>query len=237
MAGKGRPKVEWVDTTCLVCSKIRPRRVTDLARQKTDRVFCGQACRTLAGAKPRRGETVACGICGTEFYRGPGDDKRFCSRACADAWQARNQVERACDYCGILYVLKPSQAFAYRQHGRFYCSKRCEGLGKIKRPLDRMHNGKPAVVDNYGYVKLWDPDNVLSHGGWVAEHRLVAQTMIDRPLTADDEVNHINRIKTDNRPENLQIVDAQTHSVITAGQRQSDMNLLAEYIKRFGPLN
>lgn len=39
----------------------------------------------------------------------------------------------------------------------------------------------------------------------ILEHRYVAQQMLGRPLEADETVHHINGIKDDNRPQNLQV--------------------------------
>lgn len=112
------------------------------------------------------------------------------------------------------------------------------GLAKIKRPLDRSHNGKPARLDGHGYVLVWEPEhhNAKVMKGWVYEHRLIAERAIGRALTSKDEVHHINRDKADNRPENLSVLDGETHALLTAAQRMSDAKLLAEYVARFGPL-
>lgn len=240
MARTGRPRVERVNVECASCGTMLERRKSEVDRAVTGRVFCDMTCRGRLGVKPRTGADQPCEQCGTPFYvQLSSPARRFCSRECNAAWQARNQVTRQCDYCGDSYTLRPSQAHAYRKLDRArFCTRRCMGLAAIKRPLDRMHNGKPAMLDDHGYVFVWEPDySGLTRKGWVAEHRLVAEQMIGRPLTSDDEVHHINRLRDDNRPENLEVLDGLTHSIISRGQRQSDIDLLAEYIRRFGVLN
>lgn len=112
-------------------------------------------------------------------------------------------------------------------------------LARIKRPLDRMHNGKPARLDAHGYVLVWEPDHpaaLSSLKGWIYEHRLVASQVLGRPLTTEEQVDHKNRNKQDNRPDNLQVLDGLSHSAKTAADNKQDRIDLAEYRRRFGPL-
>jgi hypothetical protein len=232
----GRPPVERTEVVCEACGVTMTRRVSDVARNTSGRFFCSEACRRRLGSKPVSITERACEQCGVIFRpRQRSVPGRFCSKACHDAWQARNGINRNCEVCGISFRLSPSVAAL--NAGR-YCSRMCMGIAKIGRPLDRTHNGKPARLDRDGYVWVWEPDHAASaiYGGWVAEHRLVAEQVIGRPLTSDDQVHHVNRIKHDNRPENLSVLDGSTHSCVTLAERGSDRALLAQYIERFGPL-
>lgn len=233
MTGHRRP-VERVLVNCANCDAEISRRTTDLARSVTGRVFCGDACRNAVGAKPRKRDEVACTQCGVLFYPRV-TTAQFCSRQCHNAYQARNAIISACEQCGDEFSSAPSSA-QWRKNR--FCTKRCEGLSRIERPLEREHNGKPAKCDRFGYVFLWEPEHPgATHGGWIAEHRLVAEEIVGRQLTSEDEVHHVNRIKHDNRPENLMVVDGKTHAVLSKHERAGDRDLLSEYIKRFGPLN
>lgn len=61
-----------------------------------------------------------------------------------------------------------------------------------------------------GYLaELVDPSDSMSpmrrRDGYALQHRLVMARNLGRPLTRHETVHHINGIRTDNRPENLQL--------------------------------
>lgn len=191
-----------------------------------------------AGSKPRKGDVKACSVCGTEFYRQPAyieQGRHLCSTECNRVWQTKPATIKPCAQCGTEISVKPSQA--HRQ----FCSKRCEADHKIVRPTGRIHNGRPVRINNFGYVLVWEPEHPnKSIGGWILEHRLIVEQALGRYLTTEEQVDHINRDKTDNRIENLQVLDASTHSIKTNAENLGALKVLraklAEYERRYGPL-
>lgn len=195
--------------------------------------------------KPKRGDTVPCEQCGKPVYRCKGEqkkNKRFCSPQCASSAQAKNQISRSCEVCGVEMRLRPSEA------KRRFCSKACNAVVMTKRPMARLHNGKPARKDRQGYVVVWEPEhpNKAFHG-WQYEHRLIVEKSIERYLGSDEHVHHINGIKDDNRIENLEIMDGKEHAILSGREyrdgvtaKLEELELLRaeveEYRRRFGPL-
>lgn len=185
---------------------------------------------------PKKGRMVPCAVCGADVWRQPRqstDRPAYCSRSCHNTAQTKAPVVKTCAHCGAGMRLKPSQA------EQRYCSKRCDGLSRIKLPLvGREHNGKPVRKNRQGYVLIWES----GHGwnGWVLEHRWVMAQHLGRPLLRDEHVDHINRVKDDNRLENLQLLSPHEHGAKSGAERHEDYqrmrDTIAAYEAKYGPL-
>lgn len=91
-----------------------------------------------------------------------------------------------------------------KNHGR-------ASLGK-KGPESFGWKGARKVDKRDGYVLIYTPDHPNARkGGYVLEHRLVMEKMIGRYLFKDEDINHINGIKDDNRESNLRLVRHNAH--------------------------
>jgi len=83
----------------------------------------------------------------------------------------------------------------------------------------------PKIFDYY--ILVYMPNHERAVGdGYVAEQILVAEKILNRSLTDDEEVRHINGNPHDNRPSNLEIISAH------ADYRSSALQESGEYIPR-----
>lgn len=201
---------------------------------------CSRTCSSRYRPRRRRtGETVACLVCGTPFYRNPTEAKKghalYCSRDCHNRSMIKDVIVNRCPVCGKERRLKPSQAHVK------HCSRECEAIARTKRPTGEQYNGRPVKLDSSGYRMVWEPTHPnKSMRGWQYEHRLVAEASLGRYLTSDEQVDHINEVKDDNRPENLQVLSPADHSRKTVrslwGGIEAMKTDLAEYRRLYGPL-
>jgi endogenous inhibitor of DNA gyrase (YacG/DUF329 family) len=236
-----------VDKACEECGQV----FQDVPSRIKKRRYCSHRCKMLvqvrqqkaAGTwkkpqKPRRGTETPCPVCGKPVYATQNARARgvgvYCSHACHNVAQSQGKVIKQCARCGKEMRLAPT--YAHLEH----CSRRCRGDALIARPLGRMHNGRPARLDSGGYVMLWEPEHPAAFHGWVYEHRILIEKMLGRYLASDEHVHHINGVKDDNRPENLQIMGWLEHLALSGeehrGALKDAMAELEEYRKRFGPL-
>lgn len=80
-------------------------------------------------------------------------------------------------------------------------------MGKIgAQALDRNPNWKGGRTRaSNGYVLVKAPEHPDADvRGYVYEHRLVLEQKLGRPLASGEIAHHLNGVKNDNRPENLQ---------------------------------
>jgi hypothetical protein len=74
-----------------------------------------------------------------------------------------------------------------------------------KRPLAPLRDRKGWRIDR-GYIFIFEPTHPNAHkDGYVAEHTKVMAELLGRPLERFEEVHHKNGLRSDNRPENLEL--------------------------------
>ena len=108
--------------------------------------------------------------------------------------------------CAFTLCDKPHHAHGLC-HGHYLQRRRGEQL----KPLSRQSSG--WFIDEKGYVWLYAPDhpNAKHHPsgkgrtGYVQEHVLVMSAKLGRPLKPRETVHHRNLLRSDNRPENLEL--------------------------------
>jgi HNH endonuclease len=119
------------------------------------------------------------------------------------------QPKRDCDFPGC--------------QNRHYALGYCQGhrLQLLEqRPLAPLREKRGWRL-NRGYVLIYDPTHPNAHKtGYVAEHTKVMAAMLGRPLERFEEVHHKNGIRSDNRPENLEL---SARGMQPPGSRVSDL--------------
>ncbi len=121
------------------------------------------------------------------------------------AWIEQNQGKHLC-ICGCA---KPIQIKWYHKHN---------GLPKYIFG-HHMHHRKGRLNTNWkggkyyrgGYVYIYAPHHPRNKKGYMQEHVLVVEATVNRYLNKHEVVHHINGVKDDNRPENLELLDIRSH--------------------------
>lgn len=172
--------------------------------------------------------TVECQQCGTAFVVPPSRVKRrkFCSHACRHRWMAENL-----------------RGEAHPMHGRRHSAESIRKMSESQKANGRIgpkaSTWKGGRFKSRGYwmvalsgMTLEDrmlAEPMTTRGrDYVPEHRLVVARTLGRSLASGEVVHHINGVKTDNRPENLELHGARTHKMEHAAVYRELRRLRAE---------
>ena len=73
-----------------------------------------------------------------------------------------------------------------------------------------------------GYISIYFPDHPKSNkDGYIMEHDLVMECIIGRHLKDDEVVHHKNKIRNDNRKENLELMTFKEHAALHMKERNA----------------
>ena len=98
--------------------------------------------------------------------------------------------------------IRDKMSKSYRYHKTSGCFKKSNyPWGKGEKAPD-WKGGR--IYDGTGYIKIYKPDHPFRNkAGYIREHRLIIEKQIGRYLHCWEVVHHINKIRDDNRLENL----------------------------------
>ena len=172
-------------SNCKVCGK------SFVMHGNTTGRYCSRECWYKSGdAKLYTG--VECPVC-HKVFSAKSPDQKFCSTSCAGKGKRKQDYPKQCSNCG--------KEIPFNYYGKVYCSDDCRRDG-IRSHYDWRKTAKPSGAkrqDKQGYV------SVKIGRQWRREHHVVMEQKLGRPLEKNERVHHINGIRNDNRPENLEL--------------------------------
>lgn len=175
-------------------------------------------------------------------YKSPSLVKRFCSHKCSNRWKWEHVREKAqtitlkCPECQKQFQIPQSDYRVRMKHPHdIFCSrecwrqnvkpqpKKCLNCKKLFNPKDTRNDFcSPKCYQEYAKTTgcrkrtgFWMENGykvIQINGKPVKEHRYIAELKIGRKLKRTEIVHHIDGNKTNNDPNNLEIMTAREHS-------------------------
>lgn len=139
---------------------------------------------------------IVCQKCSKEFEDYLSNHKKYCSRKCA------------------------SHTMFQKGQEPWIKGKHHSEESKLKNSISRTGKMtgedhplfKGRVVGGHGYIMIYSPDHPnKSKDNYVGEHRLIMEQYLGRYLDKKEHVHHKNKIVSDNRIENLELMSESDH--------------------------
>ena len=170
--------------------------------------------------RPKIKNYIPCEFCKKVFWRA-SSSRKLCSRECYSKYRSkiykgknhsrwidgRSNESKKCKDCGKSFIGTRELQF---------CSKKCAYANRVKTGALRAGNngmwkgGRTGGNGSYVFI-LFPSYPSANKYGYILEHRLVMEKHIGRYLEKSEIVHHKNEIKSDNRIENLILMDKKEH--------------------------
>lgn len=85
--------------------------------------------------------------------------------------------------------------------------------------------GRSVASNGYIIVRVGVEHHLSDVRGYAYEHRIVAEAKLGRRLRKGEQVHHLNGIKTDNRPENIDVMQSRFHHAVKHRKPKSVLRL------------
>lgn len=142
----------------------------------------------------------SCCVCSKDFLTKRSTQERVmtCSVVCGGKYRsAKKAVTIPCKQCGNLFSFVPSSR---KNIHNAFCGQSCSAKANKAATTFKKHKDTDGwKIGNDGYVTKY------LEGKKVLQHRVVMSQVIGRELMSHENVHHINGVKHDNRPENLEL--------------------------------
>lgn len=124
-----------------------------------------------------------------------------------DTWGRKNRIIEDKECLNCKKIFRPANSIIKT------CSKNCGYAIRNNKAKERRKK-ECWYVSKKGYVQghVWIDDYTKI---FVRQHRYIMENHLGRKLLNSEDVHHINGIKTDNRIENLQVIEHCEHTKIS----------------------
>lgn len=147
-------------------------------------------------------------------------------------WITRQEARRLLNVSpnGLRYLEKRGLAFKVLEDSKYTNPEKLYSLDSIKTLQNRKRThvtkaGK-AIKDKQGYIQVYHPQHPCSNtNGYVYQHRLVMEEKLGRYLDKLEVVHHIDSDKSNNHPDNLELIES--HSVHMSESHELARKVLA----------